>query len=589
MNPKPVLPLLLAAALLAWPLTAASAAVRPDQRLDVGTRVNIKGLFRGTVFEAQEIEAAQDGSGSVKGTIDRYDPATGELRFGALRLQADERTRFRDAAGNDIDPATLRPGQRVKASLRVDDSGEIRVRRVRIMPGDSPSRLRLEGAVQSVVHTETETYIQLLGQEVRATARTAWDGIVRPRSFVDDEDVRPARGVQLGRFTRLSGELRLDYKSEQNYDLADEFESDETAGRGRGRLELTFQPRGRVSGMLQVKAEEERELEDQNDALEDRSKLTLGRAYVQLDGILGRHVSLQVGRSRFDDRRDWLFNRDIDALRVFADWARFRVELAVAEELVDPVKRHRDVRNTYLAATAYPGKRHAITAYVLDRDDRGLTDAGAPRDFSPRIFGLSLSGKLRKTFGYWAELARARGTIRGTQLDGEAFDAGVTLIVPSRLEPSLTLGYAMGSGDDDPLDDTDRTFRQSGLQLNNGKWNGVSSFRYYGEISRPELANLHIETIGVGIRPRRKTSLDLVYHRYRLDVPASELVEASYDDRRLNLLDTEIGEEWNLIAGFEELRHFEFEVNLGYFEPGRAFLGPIDPATLFRLKVKYVF
>ncbi len=83
MNPKPVLPLLLAAALLAWPLTAASAAVRPDQRLDVGTRVNIKGLFRGTVFEAQEIEAAQDGSESVKGTIDRYDPATGELRFGA--------------------------------------------------------------------------------------------------------------------------------------------------------------------------------------------------------------------------------------------------------------------------------------------------------------------------------------------------------------------------------------------------------------------------------------------------------------------------------------------------------------------------
>ena len=127
------------------------------------------------------------------------------------------------------------------------------------------------------------------------------------------------------------------------------------------------------------------------------------------------------------------------------------------------------------------------------------------------------------------------------------------------------------------------------LQLNNGKFNGVSSFRYYGELLRPELSNLHIETLGLGFRIRRKTSVDAVYHRYRLDQPAAELVDAAFDDRRLNLIDRDVGREWDLIVGFEELEHWEFELNVSLFDPGDAFLGPTDPAVSGRMKVKYVF
>jgi alginate production protein len=199
----------------------------------------------------------------------------------------------------------------------------------------------------------------------------------------------------------------------------------------------------------------------------------------------------------------------------------------------------------------------------------------------------------KKIWSYWLEAALARGEINNAQdipvpQRGESLDVGVTLIAPVSMEPSLTLGYAFGSGDDDQTDGVDYTFHQSGMQLNNGKWNGVSNFRYYGELLRPELANLRVETYGFGLRPRRRTSIDLIYHRYRLDRAAGGLVNAAID-RNTNLLQTDLGSEWDVVIGIEDFRPFEFEIDFGYFQPGGAFPGNNDSATTTRLKMKYVF
>ena len=68
----------------------------------------------------------------------------------------------------------------------------------------------------------------------------------------------------------------------------------------------------------------------------------------------------------------------------------------------------------------------------------------------------------------------------------------------------------------------DHAFRQTGIQDNNDKFGGVTSFKYYGELLEPELSNLHILTAGIGRRFGRRMSLDLIYHNYRQD-------EALYD------------------------------------------------------------
>ena len=167
----------------------------------------------------------------------------------------------------------------------------------------------------------------------------------------------------------------------------------------------------------------------------------------------------------------------MDAVRLLFDFSRARFEA------VDRRGGRRPGReapghacNLLLSASVYPGRRHSLSAYWLDRDDDFRDEDGDPRDFSPRLIGFRASGEGEKVWSYWVDAAIARGSVEGEPLHGEALDAGLTLVAPVRLQPSLTLGYAFGSGDDDPFDGVNRTFRQSGLQLNNGKWNGVSQF-----------------------------------------------------------------------------------------------------------------
>jgi alginate production protein len=184
----------------------------------------------------------------------------------------------------------------------------------------------------------------------------------------------------------------------------------------------------------------------------------------------------------------------------------------------------------------------------------------------------------------------ARGRVEGERLSAYGWDAGLTFRLPGRWEPALTVAHAFGSGDDAQGDGVTRTFRQTGLHDDNGKWAGVTSFRFYGEVLDPELANLVIESAGFGVRPRDFMSVELIGHRYRQDEPAAALVDsAAGDRRRLNLIDDDIGQEWDLVVAWEQLVHWEVELNLGVFQPGRAFLGDRDDAWGTSLKLKYVF
>jgi hypothetical protein len=74
--------------------------------------------------------------------------------------------------------------------------------------------------------------------------------------------------------------------------------------------------------------------------------------------------------------------------------------------------------------------------------------------------------------------------------------------------PALTAAYAVGSGDDNPGHRVDGAFRQTGLQENEARWTGITRFKYYGELLDPELNNLTVVTVGLGLRPTKRSSLD---------------------------------------------------------------------------------
>jgi len=163
---------------------------------------------------------------------------------------------------------------------------------------------------------------------------------------------------------------------------------------------------------------------------------------------------------------------------------------------------------------------------------------------------------------------------------GWGVDVGATWELPLAWRPSLTLGYARGSGRSGMIKEEDRGFRQTGLQDDNWKWRGsVNRYKYYGEILEPDLSNLQIATAAVGIHLLRNSSLTLAYHHFRQVEKADYLrdVSISADPDGLH---RSIGQELDLILGIEEWRHVQLELIGGVFRAGAAF-GPEDGADDF--------
>jgi alginate production protein len=298
--------------------------------------------------------------------------------------------------------------------------------------------------------------------------------------------------------------------------------------------------------------------------------------------------SLQVGRQRFEDEREWLYDAELDAVRLRYARGRFAVELSasrgglVKKDLLATTEEDRVDNYILQASYALPGSIE-LEGYVIVRDDRSV-DRGRP------VFvGLRSRGEPVADLDYWLELAYAGGRDGPKRIGGWGVDLGVTYELQRGPRPALTLGFAYGSGDRTPDDRYDRSFRQTGLQENEGDFGGSASFQYYGEVLNPELSNLLIFTVGLGIRPTEQFSLDLVYHYYMQDRAARMLRNAGIRAEPSGR-SRELGSEVDFIVGLTELLdRVEFKAAVGYFIPGAAFPGRTDGAWAVGIEVQFRF
>jgi hypothetical protein len=238
--------------------------------------------------------------------------------------------------------------------------------------------------------------------------------------------------------------------------------------------------------------------------------------------------------------------------------------------------------------------RQELHLYFLDQHDASpfetvgsviAADALDDVDGDLTWFGLRLRGRVKADFPgkfyYWADLAFLTGHEDELELDelangdalvtgtlrsraqGWAFDAGASLELPFAFEPYLTLAYARGSGGDD-------TFRQTGLHGNNGKFRGNARFRYYGELLRPELSNLAIATVALGIPVGEHGWIETVWHDYR-QVSARDNLSGSRLDIDPTGLSRHIGQELDVVASYRPPSGWDFELTAGVFRAGSAF------------------
>lgn len=307
-------------------------------------------------------------------------------------------------------------------------------------------------------------------------------------------------------------------------------------------------------------------------------------------------VTLTIGRIPFDDELEWIYDEKLDGFRLVAklDSKRYltlsasRFELFFPEDVLD--SRGNDRIDNYLVKLRHrEDKDNYIDLYTLLRDD---TADRRPEDlyfFGAQIIGTQDS-LLQKddALKFWSNLAYVSGDDRGNTISGFGFDIMSTYVMPFIWEPSVTVGFAFGSGDASPRDGKDSNFRQTDLQDNNARFNGVTSFKYYGEVFEPELSNMFIYTLGIGLRPTKNSSLDLVYHKY-LQHRADDDIRSSNLSIDPNGLSRDLGDELDLVFGYRPRDNIRLEAVLGVFFPGSAFKPTTDEAYFASSQLRITF
>jgi hypothetical protein len=333
-----------------------------------------------------------------------------------------------------------------------------------------------------------------------------------------------------------------------------------------------------------------------------------GEMWLYAADVAGTPLDVDLGRLHFEDERRWWWDDDLDAVRVAYETESFEVALALARELasdrsdlgyVDP-EQDRIVRWIGEAGWDWrPG--HTLELFLLHQDDHShgeapgeVVNADREDESDGRLSWLGARSmgafelRSRGILGYWLDaalvfgeerlveyeaLSPERSEVTGVShpdVNGWAVDAGVIWSLPMAWEPRLFVGYAFGSGDPEPGAGGDRSFRQTGIEANEAGFGGVERYVHYGVLLAPELSNLGIVTAGAGLSLLRSSSLDLVYHHYRLVEPATSLRETRLEFT-LTGQARDVGDELDVVLALEEWERLEFLFTASAFRAGRAF------------------
>jgi len=586
-----------------WALFAACAANAAEQR------IKVEGVWEEQRIVVHRVQQRDPGKDAQRIRI------AGEIRwmdYGERRMRIGPAELLWSPAEDDF-VAAVGLGDSVLADARRLAEQRFQIVYIRREELEADNAIELIGTITGSEVDGAENRIELAGIPTWVPRRLYSNGRIRLQRL---DDKRPAEQLTFNvgeTAITLGGEFGWTSAIDGDRDLRADDDDDEVETEASIELEAFFEFGDRVSMFVELDSEVEREAAlPSGDSFEER-RLRRGESWVYIDEPFDLPFGLQIGRQNFAEEREWWWDEDLDAIRAYFGSGELTAEMAVARELGDPVlsgrssaAEARDVQR--LIATARWRRSSALDmqAFFLDQQDSStafevgevlLPELEDEEDADSTWLGGRVSGDIdlfeRVEFRYWADVAVVDGSETRYEFDdlgdllvteevveskreGSAFDFGASFTWRGRHEPTLTLGLARG----------DESFRQTGINDNNNKYNGVDRFRYYGELTRPELSNLAITTVGVGFRLGRNSSLELLHHRYAQLTPSVE--HGLRIDPDATGLATDLGQEIDIVLGLEEWEHLELEFVGGFFAPGPA-LSDRDTAWLATAKVNYNF
>lgn len=409
-----------------------------------------------------------------------------------------------------------------------------------------------------------------------ATQAPAADGprLAQARPEIDDE----SRG--LGRRPRTDGArapdprwsfhrtLVIEAAREDNFDLDHERGDREHVTEIEPLLRLGLRWKGdggwTAFGETELLHKAERE---RGERTRHRARALLNQAWIGHEGLMPG-LELRAGRWLQRDEREWLFDENLDGLQARYERKRWSGELMWSR--VNHWRR--DLLNN-----APHGGDVDVSGGLLRHEGRGDLNSAAwmlwhedrDRGDRRRHFGLRAHVDPDEDFAWRVDLSLVRGRIDGEPLRGWAYDVGAQWRASDwRWQPRISLGHAQGSGDGNPDDGVRREHHQTGLQSNEAQWGNQGKFKIYGELVDPELRNVRITSLGLGIEPVTKLSVDLLWHHLRQSAigPVDDM-DLALDPRGDRYDRSHLGDEIDLLVGWQPDRQRRLEVALGWFRP----------------------
>jgi len=550
------------------------------------------------------------------------EPKRYEAIIGVVGKDQVERDRFvvlgqPVTVGNGVDFEEIRPGKwggkRIKLEGRWRSETRFSARKIELRSGSG--RDRIEGRVDFLEETQGGYAARIMSFDVFLPAdlevevdhegglarlalaedRGLIEGTGQSRRLNDDLDDDFGGGTRLGKNIGMFGQAVAGYFYEDNYNLDEEDHEDELDLATRLRLRFHYFMTNDIVLVAEGNWVTGVQFDEGTSPSQDEDMaLRLGENFLYWSDAFGvPDLDLQFGRQDFDDQREWIYDENLDAFRAFWSVPGFAIEGSVGTQIggnTDP--RNQGNLHSSLYVSNNSRKKH-LAGWMFYRDIDAFTKGSQSFQAQKTLHvGARVLGEWIPDTKSWVEGALLFGDREGRDLGAWAYDVGTTW-EPDFANPFyFTVGYALGSGEESTTG-TDTRFSQTGFEDNSARFGGVSSFRYYGELLRPELTNMGIFTTGIGAKITNDLSVDLVYHNYRLDVVTDDLDFFDPDDFT-NIkpdsiaADPDLGWETDLVFGMRGFKGWDFKLIFAYFEPGDA-LPDQEGAFFSRFQMRFRF
>ncbi len=494
------------------------------------------------------------------------------------------------------------------------------------------------GVPEDTAQALTYYYVaQDSGTESAATLRAALETGLDPRTIAkarSDADTilaahpKPPPADQSP--LRIVGVAKTIATAEENRDLGTRSDTMENALAADARVGVYYTPAddvrlyGEVRGYKSTGVIATRD--DDNDDAMSAGFVELRQFWAEFYNLFDTPIlSAKIGRQRFRDDRGLWWNDDLDAGRLSLDSTltsgfiavgqsldnyrlgeddEFRADdegrLRVLGEIGRQLSLNHRLEGRFLYEHDHSGTDRIGT--IVDADDWDRTDGNllwlgaravgdvvttADTTLGYRLDGVIVTGEEDMTDSI-AGPGGGQRTVTGTRtrdVFGWAMDGGVDLALPTApLSPTISLGYAYGSGDDNPNGQgSDNAFRQSGLHGNTSAFGGDAMDgrqRHYGEVLRPELSNIHILSLGAHIPVRQESGLSFTYFNYWLAEERGGLRSPGIS-APLNGTDSYIGQAADMVLHAPLMDQISSRFIVGGFKAGDAY-GAADDEYAWR-------